>query len=117
MATVRISDDAIWVKHIEGSERLAQRIRTLSAGDVVELEVDGIVGRWQRMSDGRDGRPTLGIKPISHMKEVWARLRTQHTGRIVEVRETQTADSYLAAVGATLSEWDTPEDEAAYGDL
>ncbi|MEO8686142.1 MAG: hypothetical protein ABI414_15040, partial [Devosia sp.] len=116
MATVKINDDAIWVKHIEGSETLRDRIRSLRAGDVVELEVDGIVGKWERMRDGRDGRPTLGIKPISHMKDVWAKLR-EHSGRIVELREVITADTYLRSLASTLSEWDSPEDAAAYADL
>lgn len=116
MATVKINDDAIWVKHIEGSEPLRDRIRALRAGDVVELEVDGIVGKWERMRDGRDGRPTLGIKPISHMKAVWAKLRAQ-SDRIVDLREVTTADAYLQGLAGTLSEWDSPEDEAAYADL
>lgn len=116
MATVKIRDDAIWVGHIEGGLALQRRIRTLHPGESVDLEVDGVIGKWERMKDGRDGRPTYGIKPISKMREVWSRLRPQ-VGRIVEIREVTTDDSYLAAVQATLSEWDSPEDELAYRDL
>ncbi len=116
MATTKITDDAIWLKHIEGDPRLQDRIRTLKSGDMLDLEVDGIVGKWQRMKDGRDGRPTYGIKPVSAMKDVWARLRRQ-SGRIVELREVVAADSYLAALAPTLNEWDSPEDELAYRDL
>ena len=116
MATVQVRDDAIWLKHIEGDADLRERIRSLDPGDVLDLEVDGVIGQWERMRDGKDGRPTFGIKPISTMREVWARLRGD-TGRIVQVREVAKADSYLLALRPLLGEWDTPEDEMAYRDL
>ena len=116
MATVNTKDDAIWIKHIEGAPELQKRIRQLKPSDVVELEVDGVVGQWQRMKDGRDGRPTFGLRPVSRMKEVWSRWRRE-SPRLVEIRETTTADTYLAAIALTLSEWDSPEDELAYRDL
>ena len=116
MATVTVRDDAIWIGHIEGSKALQERLRQLHAGDVLDLEVNGVVGTWERMRDGRDGRPTLGIKPISHMKLVWAEMR-QRTGQTVHIREVVTAESYLSAVSRTLDEWNSPEDEAAYADL
>jgi hypothetical protein len=117
MGKVRINDDAIWLKHIEGDAGLGNRIRSMRAGDLVDLEVNGIVGRWQRMRDGRDGRPTFGIRPVAEMREVWTRLRKTSTGELVSVREVMTADSYLAALRPLLSEWDSPEDELAYRDL
>ncbi|MBI4920346.1 MAG: hypothetical protein HY834_01230 [Devosia nanyangense] len=116
MGKVRISDNSIWLKHIEADAPLRDRLTSLKAGDVVELEVAGIVGRWERMRDGSDGRPTEGIKPVEGMKRVWTQLQSER-GRVVDVRQVQSADSYLAALGATLSEWDSPEDEAAYRDL
>lgn len=116
MGKVRISDDAIWVKHIEGDAGLESRLKALAANDIIDLEIDGIVGRWQRMKDGKDGRPTFGIKPIEAMRDVWARLR-QQTGRVVDIREVLTADSYLASLTGLMSEWDSPQDEAAYRDL
>lgn len=116
MATVNTRDDAIWVSHIEGSRELQDRVKNLSEGEMIELEVGGIVGQWQRMNDGRDGRPTLGLKPISGMKEVWAAWRKQ-APRLVEIREVRSADSYLSALRATMNEWDSPADDAAYRDL
>jgi len=116
MAKVKVSDDAIWAKHIEGDSRLGEKILRLHAGQVIDLEVDGIVGRWEKMRDGRDGRPTSGIKPIEAMRQVWAMLR-RGPERIVDIREVRTADTYLATLDMTLSEWDSPEDEAAYRDL
>jgi len=116
MAKVTIKDDSIWLKHIEGDPRLKQRLLNLAADGIIDLEIDGIVGRWQRMKVGKDGRPTPGIKPIEAMRDVWARMR-QQPGRVVDIREVLTADSYLAALTAVMSEWDSPEDELAYSDL
>lgn len=116
MAKVKVRDDAIWVKHIEGDALLGAKIGGLRAGQVIDLEVDGIVGRWEKMRDGRDGRPTSGIKPIEAMRDVWARFRRE-PARVVDVREVPKADTYLAMIETTLSEWDSPEDEAAYLDL
>lgn len=116
MAYVEISDDAIWAKQIEGGKALKDRILSLDPGEVIELEVDGIVGRWERMRDGKDGRPTTGIKPIGPMKEIWKGLQARR-GNVVEVRQVQTADAYLAALSETLTEWNSPEDEEAFRDL
>ncbi len=116
MATVRINDDAVWVKSVEGSPELQTRIKSLKAGEVLDLEVDGIVGKWERMRDGRDGRPTFGIRPIGEMRQVWARLR-KASRTTVPVREVIVADTYLASLAPTLNEWDSGEDAEAYRDL
>jgi mRNA-degrading endonuclease toxin of MazEF toxin-antitoxin module len=112
MAKVTIRDNSIWLRHIEGDNRLVRRLDGLGQDDVIELEVNGIVGRWQRMRPGKDGRDTPGIKPIDAMREVWARMQSQR-GKIVDIREARTADSYLAALTPLMSEWDSPEDEEA----
>ena len=116
MAKVKITDNSIWLKHIEGDHPLRQRLEALRAGQVVDLEIDGVVGRWERMKDGRDGRPTPGIKPIDAMRDVWSRLQKDR-GRVVELRPVQGVDRYLASLRPLLSEWDSPEDEEAYRDL
>jgi hypothetical protein len=116
MGKVVIRDNSIWFKHVEGDERLRSRIASLPPGATIDLEVGGIVGRWERMQDGRDGRPTEGLKPIAEMREVWNRLQEER-GRIVDIREVRTADAYLASLTPLLSEWDSPEDDLAYRDL
>ena len=116
MGTVAIKDDSIWLKHIEGDAKLVSRLQRLSEDDVIDLEVNGIVGRWQRMRTGRDGRPTLGIRPIDTMRQVWSAMQAER-GKIVDIREVRTADSYLAALTPLMSEWDSPEDNEAYRDL
>jgi hypothetical protein len=116
VAKLKIADDAIWAKHIEGDQALQMRLSSLKPGEIVDLEIDGVFGRWQRMKDGRDGRPTLGIRPIEAMRDVWSSWQKRR-GRVVDIREVRSADSYLAALTPLLSEWDSPEDEAAYRDL
>ncbi len=116
MGQARIRDDAIWTKHIEGAPALRERIAAMRPGEVIDLEVDGIVGRWERMRTGKDGRPTNGIKPIGEMRQVWAKLRKQGE-RTIKIREVVMADSYLAALPQVLDEWNSPDDEEAYRDL
>ncbi len=88
----------------------------MPAGQVIELDVRGVIGKWQRMKAGKDGRPTPGIKPVEQMKEAWTLWQAER-GEIVEIREVVSADAYLTSLAATLSEWDSPEDELAYSDL
>ena len=116
MGYVKISDDILWTKNIEGDSSLRDRIVKLQAGAIIDLEVDGIVGRWEKAKSGKDGRPTAAIKPVGPMREIWKRFQSRR-GEIVEVRETRTADSYLEALTGTLSEWNSPEDEEAFRDL
>lgn len=116
MGKVKIADNSIWLKHIEQDAPLLDRLKALKAGEAIDLEVGGVVGRWERMQDGKDGRPTEGIKPIDSMKQVWTQMQRER-GRVVEVRPVLSADSYLAALTPLLSEWDSPEDEEAFRDL
>jgi hypothetical protein len=116
MAYVEIRDDAMWTTQIQGGKSLKDRILSLAPGEVIELEIDGIIGAWERMRNGRDGRPTMGIKPIGPMKDVWKRLQLRR-GEVVEIREVRTADAYLASLSNTLSEWNSAEDEEAFRDL
>jgi hypothetical protein len=116
MGKVVIADNSIWLKHIEQDKPLRDRLKALKAGETIDLEVAGIVGRWERMQDGKDGRPTEGLKPIESMKQVWTQMQRER-GRVVEVRPVLSADSYLAALSDTLDEWNSPEDEEAFRDL
>ncbi len=116
MAYVEIRDDTMWAKHIEGGKVLKHRILSLAPGEVIELEVDGIVGSWEKTRVGKDGRPQQSIKPLGNMKKVWKRFQSRR-GEVVEIREVRTADAYLAASSNTLSEWHSPEDEEAFRDL
>ena len=117
MAYVEIRDNNLWPSHIEGGAALRERIVSLAPGDVIELEVAGIVGAWEKTKVGKDGRAQQAIRPIGKMREVWTRFQARR-GEIVEVREVQTAGSYLSAVSGLLAdEWNSPEDDEAFRDL
>jgi len=116
MAHLRIRDDAIWAKHIEGDDRLRSAILAMGEGRTIDLEVDGIGGSWVKMRDGKDGRPTDGLRPVGPMRDVWKRMQARR-GEVVEVNQLQRPRSYLASLRPLLSEWDSPEDEEAFRDL
>lgn len=113
MGYVKISDDMLWITQIEGDPELKERILKLPPGAAIDLEVDGVVGHWEKARTGKDGRPTAAVKPIGPMREIWKRFQARR-GEIVPVRETRSADSYLKALAGTLSEWETPEDQEAF---
>jgi hypothetical protein len=116
MAFVEIRDDTIWANHIEGGKVLKDRIQSLSPGEIIELEIDGVVGSWEKTRIGKDGRPQQSIKPIGNMKTVWKRFQSRRHER-VEIREVRTADAYLTALSDTMTEWNSLEDEEAFRDL
>ena len=47
MGYVKIRDDLLWAKQIEGDNVLKLHIASLPAGAMIDLEVDGIVGHWE----------------------------------------------------------------------
>jgi hypothetical protein len=116
MAHLQIRDNAIWFKHIEGDERLRERILRLRQGATIDLEVDGVVGRWVKMQDGKDGRSTDGLRPVGPMREVWKGMQARR-GAVVPIRAIVSADAYLDSLRPLLSEWDSPEDDEAFRDL
>jgi hypothetical protein len=116
MAQVEIRDDSLWAKHIEGDNTLRERILNLPPGEIIDLEIDGVVGHWEKAKTGKDGRKTDAIKPVGAMRQVWKRFQARR-GECVPIRETRTADYYLKALSGTLSEWNSPEDEEAFRDL
>jgi hypothetical protein len=116
MGYVRVKDDLLWASHIEGDSELRKRLLALPPGTSIDLEVDGIVGQWEKAKTGKDGRATAAVKPVGPMKDIWKQYQ-QRRGEIVTIRETRTADSFLAALNSTLSEWNSPEDDEAFRDL
>ncbi|MEJ0078187.1 MAG: hypothetical protein WDO17_22640 [Alphaproteobacteria bacterium] len=117
MGQIKVLDSNIWAKHIEDDAPLKELILNLAPGALIDLEVGGIAGRWAKANSGKDGRATAAIKPVGTMKEVWKDFFAARRGTFVTIRQTQLADSYLAALAGTLSEWDSAEDNEAFRDL
>lgn len=113
---IRINDRTVWFKHVHNPATRA-RLEQLGEDEAIFLSVDGVVGRWRRMKQGRNPHPTPGIKPDANMKAVWNEWFKNRRGEAVELHEVTLADDYLAATSALFSEWNSPEDEEAFRDL
>jgi hypothetical protein len=85
MATTTVSDFVIWTKHIYGDAALAARLSELGAGEVLNLRIDGVEGAWRKMDDGKDGRPTPGLRPLGNAQEFWRELYKSRRGEMVEL--------------------------------
>jgi len=86
MATTTVSDYVIWAKHIHDDQELVERIHSMWAGQTIRLEVDGVGGTWRRMDDGKDGRATLGVRPLGAAQEVWHGLFKARRGATVSLK-------------------------------
>lgn len=114
---IEIRDDVIWAKHLKGNPSLYRQIVDLKEDEVIRLKVDGIIGTWVKMKTGRDGRPTLGIKPVGAMAGVWARLQKRRGEKITVDWPEDEDDPFLRLADATFEEWYSAEDEEAFGEL
>ncbi len=86
MSVVEIRDYALWPKHIHQNDKLKNKIIALKEGDLIELEIDGVRGMWKKMDDGKDGRPTPGIKGIGTAKTHWHGIQDRR-GELVSIEE------------------------------
>ena len=86
MSFVEIRDYALWIKHIHGNDELKDELQQMKAGELIELEVDGVRGMWKKMDDGKDGRPTPGIKGIGEAKDHWHGLQNAR-GKLVTIQK------------------------------
>jgi hypothetical protein len=116
MATFLNNDNAIWLKHVNADANVLALLRQVPAGTGLKLEIEGVVGDWERMANGKDGRPTLGLKPVGKTLAFWNSMSARR-GEHLEFKIIDFRDSYLRDIQKTLSEWESDEDEAAFGDL
>ena len=85
VARTTVSDFVIWTKHIHGDPGVAGRIIDLQAGETIRLRVEGVDGAWCKMANGRDGRPTPGIRPIGRTQRHWKTIYAERRGQLVDV--------------------------------
>jgi len=86
MSHVEVRDHALWVKHIHGNDPLKNKILSLLQGELIQLIVDDWRGPWVKMDDGKDGRPTPGIKAVGVSRQRWLKMNDQR-GTIVSIKE------------------------------
>jgi hypothetical protein len=115
MQNVRLTDHVIWFKYIE-DDTLLERLRKLRAEEEINLEIGGIVGRWIRVGNSRDGRPTDAIKPSGPMHRIWNEWYVSRRGDRLSVREAPLT-GMTPTTNNLFPEWQTAEDEVAFGDL
>jgi hypothetical protein len=118
MSYMTIRDDAIWAKHIEGDPALVEQICALPENAMILLLIEGTPVRFVKMRDGSDGRPTAGLRPAdAEARHFWRSLQARR-GEQVQVSTAHLPHgTYLASLSALLSEWESPEDAAAYDRL
>ncbi len=85
MANVTVSDVTIWTKHIHGDPALTEAIAALAAGQTVRLKIDGVSGAWCKMANGKDGRPTRGIRPLGAASDHWQKLFKERRKDVVMI--------------------------------
>ncbi len=85
MATAIVKDYVLWAKHIRGDPKLVHRVLAMQPGETIDLVVDGIAGTWVKMSDGRNGKPTAGLRPLDVMKNVWGSYFRDRKDQAVEI--------------------------------
>jgi hypothetical protein len=115
-ANTEITDVVVWFKHIESND-LRGILAALAPEEYVTLSTENIIGRWQRMQTGKDGRETHAIRPVGPMKDIWKTLYATRKNTRVELRHVRLADEFLDASTRLFSEWSEEEDEQAFHDL
>ncbi len=116
MASFLNNDDAIWLKHVKADANALAILRQVPAGTSLKLQIEGVTGDWVRMADGKDGRPTLGLKPVGKTLAFWNSMKLRR-GEYLDFKVVDPGDTYLSDVQKTLSEWESEEDEEAFNDL
>ena len=114
---MEIRDNSIWARHVKAAPDLYNAIIMLREGETIRLKVDGIVGKWEKMRTGKDGRPTTGIKPIGAMATVWNRMQARRGEKVDVSWPDDEGDAWLKMADKTFEEWYSAEDEEAFGDL
>jgi hypothetical protein len=117
MSYITVRDDAIWTRHVEDPE-VRERIRALPEHAPLVLLVEGMPVRFVKMRDGKDGRPTDGLRPADAEAHRFWRAMQARRGERVRIALAETTDNaLLASLDALLSEWESEEDAAAYDGL
>jgi hypothetical protein len=86
VSVVEIRDHSLWPKHIHGNEPLKRKLLGMPEGTLIELEVDGFLGTWKKMSNGKDGLPMPGIRAIGPARQHWHGLQIRR-GQLVSISE------------------------------
>ncbi len=70
-------------------------LERLPAGKTVRLDVDGVIGVWEKMRDRPAGDPTPGLKPVGPVAAHWRRLFEKRRGALVDIKVVITAGEMI----------------------
>jgi hypothetical protein len=117
MATMILRDAVLWARHVEGDPELAQAIRGLPPDESLVLRIEGRPIRFRKMIDRATGASADGLEPDGADAAYWQALQSRRGAMVTVEAERPMPDPYLLTLGATLTEWNSPEDAAAYDGL
>jgi hypothetical protein len=85
---IEIQDTVLWLMNIKGNPVLKDRLMTLKPGDILPLKLDGRSMTWERMNDGKDGRPVHGLKACgAHTRNLWRDLYRDRKGELITIED------------------------------
>jgi hypothetical protein len=85
---IEVQDSVLWPMNIKGNTNLRDDLMAMKAEQIRTLKVAGHSTTWERMKDGKDGRPVHGLKPCgSHTKNLWGDLYRERKGELVTIEE------------------------------
>jgi hypothetical protein len=90
MGTVRITDVMIWAKQIEGDDELVALINCMEPHLLIELEINGFKGFWQKTNQNPEHQTGHALKPRDCVKQYWKILRSQGQ-KTAEIRQVKPA--------------------------
>ncbi len=111
MATMIIREAVLRPQHIEGDPALSDVIRGLAPDASLVLRLEGRPVRFRR------SRVAEGLEPEQGDVGFWGGLQARRGSMITVEGDLPAADPYLLSLTATLTEWNSPEDAAAYDGL
>lgn len=117
IASLTIRDNALWAKHIDGDPGLVERILALPENSLIVLMIDGQPVNFRKMRDGKDRRPTPGLRPDAASRPYWDAMQRRR-GEVVRIELPDAApDPDLGSLTSLLHEWASTADAEAYDRL
>ena len=92
MARARITDQCLWLAHIDDPTFKAA-LGSIHPEGVISLIVDGVCIDFRRMATGRDGRHTEGFVPIGKNAAEWKARYVPGEHREIEIEFAGTVDA------------------------
>ena len=97
MSLVEVRALQIWGNHIHGNIPLRYRIFRMQPGELIELEVEGHSGHWEKMEANQTtGELTQGLKPLGKARRHWHNLCRERLGDLVQISPAQPRQPVLS---------------------